>query len=91
MKKIVPDPPRIKLLNNPFFSLHSDLLPHDALAHASELLRGVAETIDEHCRAHAGLQGFNMLSNAAHASETARALVEHALTGLSNADQGDQP
>ncbi|OCT32874.1 hypothetical protein [Pseudomonas putida] len=79
MKKIVPDPPRLKLINTPYFSIHADLIPPDALAHASELLRGVSETLDEHCRSMAGTSGLNMLANAAHAAETARALIEHAL------------
>lgn len=79
MKKIVPDPPCLKLINTPYFSIHADLIPPDALAHASELLRGVSETLDEHCRSVAGAPGLNMLANAAHAAETARALIEHAL------------
>lgn len=78
MIKIVPDPPRA----TPYFSIHSDMPPTDALAHASELLRGVAETIDEHCRTHSGESGLSMLGNAARASETSRALIEHALTSL---------
>ncbi|MDZ3994874.1 hypothetical protein [Pseudomonas sp. Teo4] len=88
MKKIVPDPPR-RIINTPYFSIHSDITPHDALAHASELMRGVAETIDEHCRIHAGEPGLNMLTNAAHATESARALAEHALTRISTSKQGD--
>ncbi len=79
MKKIVPDPPRLKLINTPYFSIYADLIPPNALAHASELLRGVSETLDEHCRFMAGTPGLNMLANAAHAAETARALIEHAL------------
>lgn len=39
MKKIVPDPPR-RILDFPFFSIHSGIIPPDALAHASELMRG---------------------------------------------------
>ncbi|WP_060508349.1 hypothetical protein [Pseudomonas sp. NBRC 111124] len=35
----------------------------------TELVRGVIEAIDEHCRAHAGEPGLNMLGNAMHASE----------------------
>lgn len=27
MKKIVPDPPRLKLIISPHFSVHSDMLP----------------------------------------------------------------
>ncbi|AXM97580.1 hypothetical protein ACU5P1_24185 [Pseudomonas plecoglossicida] len=34
MKKIVPDPPRQKILNTPFFSIHSDITPPDALVYA---------------------------------------------------------
>ncbi|NWC78772.1 hypothetical protein HX798_00555 [Pseudomonas putida] len=49
MKKIVPDPPSRKPVTTPFFTVQSDMYPPDALAHASELLRGVIETIDEHC------------------------------------------
>ncbi|MFT0519396.1 hypothetical protein [Pseudomonas faucium] len=77
MKKIVPDPPRPKIPNTPFFTAQSDMYPPDALAHVSELLRGVIETIDEHCRTRAGEPGLNMLGNAMHASEIAFALVEH--------------
>ena len=77
MKKIVPDPHSRKPVTTPFFTVQSDMYPPDALAHASELLRGVIETIDEHCRARAGEPGLNMLSNAMHASEIAHSLVEH--------------
>jgi len=77
MKKIVPDPPRRKPITTPFFTVQADMYPPDALAHVSELLRGVIETIDEHCRARAGEPGMNMLSNAMHASEIAHSLVEH--------------
>ncbi|WP_438280931.1 hypothetical protein [Pseudomonas alabamensis] len=44
MKKIVPDPPS-NLITTPYFSIHSEIIPPDALAHASELLRGVEETL----------------------------------------------
>ena len=81
MKKIVPDPP-FKLITSPYFSIHSDLIPPDALALASELMRGVAQTIDEHCHSQAGERGMGMLSNASHSAEMARALVEHALNRL---------
>ncbi|MDD2065611.1 hypothetical protein [Pseudomonas sp. 25571] len=77
MKKIVPDPPRRKPITTPFFTVQSDMYPPHALAHVSELLRGVIETIDDHCRAQASEPGLNMLSNALHASEIARSLVEH--------------
>lgn len=77
MKKIVPDPPRRKSITTPFFTVQADMYPLDALAHVSELLRGVIETIDEHCRARAGEPGLNMLSNAMHASEIAHSLVAH--------------
>ncbi|MFP3995649.1 hypothetical protein SHV74_13990 [Pseudomonas capeferrum] len=77
MKKIVPDPPRRKPITTPFFTVQSDMYPPHALAHVSELLRGVIETIDDHCRAHASEPGLSMLSNALHASEIARSLVEH--------------
>jgi hypothetical protein len=77
MKKIVPDPPRRKPITTPFFTVQSDMYPPDALAHVSELLRGVIETLDEHCRARAGESGLSMLGNAMHASEIAFALVEH--------------
>jgi len=76
MKKLVPDPPLRKPITTPFFTIQSDLCPPDALAHASELLRGVIETLDEHCRARAGEHGLSMLSNAMHASEIAYSLVE---------------
>ena len=77
MKKIVPDPPRRKPITSPFFTVQSDMYPPHALAHVSELLRGAIETIDDHCRGHVGEPGLNMLSNALHASEIARSLVEH--------------
>ncbi|MFK0311983.1 hypothetical protein ACIQUF_12145 [Pseudomonas sp. NPDC090233] len=77
MKKHVPDPPSRKPITTPFFTHQSDMNPPDALAHVSELLRGVIETIDEHCRARAGEHGLSMLSNAMHATEIAHSLVEH--------------
>jgi len=49
MKKIVPDPPRRKPITTPFFTVQSDMYPPHALAHVSELLRGVIETIDDEC------------------------------------------
>nr|WP_314876440.1 hypothetical protein [uncultured Pseudomonas sp.] len=74
MKKIVPDPPT----TTPFYaSIHPDLYPPDALAHTSELLRGVSATLEQHCRNHPGQPGTCMLANASHCTDTARALVEH--------------
>lgn len=81
MKKIVPDPPT-KIIATPYFSIHSDMIPPDALAHASELLRGVEDILDEYCRNHAGDPGLNMLANAMHSTEMGRVLVEHALAKL---------
>ncbi|MBA1201522.1 hypothetical protein G7009_07075 [Pseudomonas capeferrum] len=81
MKKLVPDPP-FTLITNPYFSIHSDLIPPDALALASELLCGVTQTIEEHCRSQAGKHGLGMLSNASHSAEMARTLIEHALARL---------
>ena len=89
MKKIVPDPPRRKPITTPFFTVQSDMYPPDALAHVSELLRGVIETIDEHCRAHAGEPGLNILGNAAHATDSARVLAEHALARISADKEGE--
>ncbi|MFJ4157722.1 hypothetical protein ACIPZF_23360 [Pseudomonas sp. NPDC089752] len=77
MKKIVPDPPR-PLITTPYFTIHSDISPTDAMAHACELLRVAVDTLDEHCRAHAGEPGLNLLTNAAQATDSARVLVEHA-------------
>ncbi|QXH51849.1 hypothetical protein KSS94_01490 [Pseudomonas fakonensis] len=82
MKKIVPDPPLGKLPLTPFFTVRTDMYPPDALMHLNELLRGVSETIDEHCRNHAGEPGLSMLANAAHATDIARALGEHVLGRL---------
>ncbi|MEG1039489.1 hypothetical protein [Pseudomonas sp. NUPR-001] len=78
MKKIVPDPPP-SLITTPYFSIHSDLIPPDSLAFASELLHGIRETTEEYCRAHANEPGQGMLVNVLHSAEMARALVEHAL------------
>ncbi|MDF0731701.1 hypothetical protein P0Y43_13370 [Pseudomonas entomophila] len=82
MKKIVPDPPRLQLINTLYSSLHPDLSPPDALAVANELLLGIAETLDEYCRANAGLPGLNRLTNAGHSADTAHTLIEHALARL---------
>jgi len=57
MKKLVPDPP-LRPINTPFFTPESDIYPPLALAHVIELLRGVIETLDEHCRSHAGDAGL---------------------------------
>ncbi|WP_426809139.1 hypothetical protein ABOC32_24005 [Pseudomonas sp. WOUb67] len=73
MKKLVPDPPR-RPINTPFFTVKSDIYPPVALAHVIELLRGVIETLDEHCRSHACDAG---LGNALHATEIAHSLVTH--------------
>lgn len=77
MKKLVPDPPRVA---HSYFCVHAELLPPDALAHTSELLRGLIETLEEHRRLHAGEPGQNMLANVTHAADMACALVEHTLT-----------
>ncbi|CAI8738103.1 DUF3077 domain-containing protein [Pseudomonas donghuensis] len=87
MKKIVPDPPN-SLITTTYFSIHSDLIPPDSLAYASELLRGIHETTDEFCRAHVNAPGQGMLVNVLHSAEMARALVEHALTKLQSRGQG---
>ncbi|MFB4391755.1 MULTISPECIES: hypothetical protein [unclassified Pseudomonas] len=79
MKKLVPDPPRVVYS---YFSVQSDLLPPDALAHTSELLRGLIETLEEHRRLHVGEPGQNMLANVTHAADMACALVEHTLAKL---------
>ena len=84
MKKIVPDPPR-PLITTPYFSIHSDISPIDAIAHALELMRVVAETIDNHCRDHAGKPGLHLLVNAAHAADSACVLVQHAKRRLEDA------
>ena len=78
MKKIVPDPPA-KLITTPYFSIHSEMIPPDALAHASELLRGAEDTLDQLRRDHGGEPRLNMLANVLHSTEMARVLVEHAL------------
>ncbi|KJK16041.1 hypothetical protein ACIOVF_22135 [Pseudomonas sp. NPDC087612] len=92
MKKIVPDPPYSDISRNnittPYFSIHSDLIPSDSLAYASELLRGIHETTDEFCRAHANEPGQGMLVNVLHSAEMARALVEHALSKLLAVEEG---
>lgn len=74
MKKHVPDPPNLTLFATPI-----DMIPPDALAHASELLLGVAQIIDEYCREHIGEPRMAMLSTARHSTAMSRALVEHAL------------
>ncbi|QYX45922.1 hypothetical protein K3F43_14555 [Pseudomonas tussilaginis] len=86
MKKIVPDPPTP--FTTPYFSIHSDLIPPDSLAYASELLRGIHETSDEFCRVHANEPGQGMLVNVLYSAEMARALVEHALSRLQGMDRG---
>ena len=64
MKKIVPDPPTLKLVDTLHPAIHSDLIPPDALAIASDLLLGISEVIDTHCRGNAGEKGMKMLTNA---------------------------
>ncbi|WP_336333396.1 hypothetical protein [Pseudomonas putida] len=54
MSKIVPDPPRLKLFNTLYSSIHPDLTVPDALAVASDMLLGISQALDEHCRANAG-------------------------------------
>jgi len=83
MKKIVPDPPR-PLITTPYFSIHRDISPTVAIAHALELMRVVAQTLDNHCREHAGSPGLNLLANATHAADSACVLVAHAKRRLSD-------
>lgn len=82
MKKLVPDPPRQDFTQLSSFSLHSNVTTSEILAHASELLLGVAETIDQHRRAHPYQAGLNMLANAAHTTDASRALIDYAVTCL---------
>ncbi|MFK0091160.1 hypothetical protein [Pseudomonas sp. NPDC090592] len=82
MNKIVPDPPRLKLFNTLYSSIHPDLIAPDALAVASDMLLGISQALDEYCRANAGEPGMQMLANAGHCADTAHALVEHALVRL---------
>jgi len=48
-------------------------------------MRVVAETIDNHCRDHAGKPGLHLLVNAAHAADSACVLVQHAKRRLEDA------
>ena len=78
MKKIDPDPPA-KLITTPYFSINSEMIPPDALAHASELLLGAEDTLDQLRRDHGAELRLNLLASVLHSTEMARALVEHAL------------
>lgn len=78
MKKIVPDPPHL-LVQNPFITAYSDITPEDALHNAYDLMRGVADTIDEHCRLHAGKRGLPTLASASQAVDAALILFQHAI------------
>ncbi len=82
MKKLVPDPPCQDSTQRSSFSLHSHVPASEILAHASELLRSVAETIDQHRRAHPYHAGLNMLENAAHTADASRVLIDYAVTCL---------
>ncbi|HDS1734017.1 hypothetical protein [Pseudomonas sp. BP8] len=82
MKKIVPDPPRLKLIISPHFSVHSHMIPPDSLALASEFLNGVIETLEAHCCQDADEPDPNALASAAHVIKMARTLIEHALSRL---------
>ncbi|MFJ4056570.1 hypothetical protein OSW16_25535 [Pseudomonas putida] len=88
MKKIVPDPPR-PLITTPYFTIHSDISPTDAIAHAGELLRAVVETLDDHCRDHAGEPGLNLLANANHAAYSAYVLIQHAKRNWDDTQNGE--
>lgn len=86
MKKIVPDPPHSippqKNATGTHYVIQSHLTTEDALVLASEMLRGALDTTDEYCRAHFKAPGQGMLVNVLHCAETARTLIEHALTKL---------
>ncbi|MFJ3446978.1 hypothetical protein ACIPM0_01935 [Pseudomonas sichuanensis] len=47
----------------------------------------MSETLDEHCRLHAGDLGLHMLSNAAYAADMARALIEHTMARYDGAQE----
>ena len=91
MKKIVPDPPHSvaprTLITTSHYTLHNNLPPQDALVIASELLRGAYETTGEYCRLHFKEPGEGMLVNVLHSTETAKALIEHALAKLQAPEQ----
>lgn len=86
MKKIVPDPPHStsprKIISTQHYTLNSNLPPEDALVIASELLRGAYETTGEYCRSRFEEPGQGMLVNVLHSTETAKALIEHALAKM---------
>lgn len=82
MKKIVPDPPHLRLIDVLYSTIHPDLIPPDALAIANDLLLSINQTLTEYCRTHPGAPGLNTLSNAATSANTASTLIQHALTRL---------
>ncbi|WP_449431109.1 DUF3077 domain-containing protein [Pseudomonas putida] len=90
MKKIVPDPPHINLINTPYFAINNDIPVTAALAHASELLRCCAESLEVHCHEDAEALEPHLLSNAIHAATSSRILIEHALAILSKTADGDR-
>ncbi|MGE7991000.1 hypothetical protein ACQKPE_08110 [Pseudomonas sp. NPDC089554] len=82
MKKIVPDPPHLKLVTPLPSVIHVDLIPPDALAVADDLLLRISEALDKYCHANIDLPGLNSLAKARRSADTARALIEHALSRL---------
>lgn len=82
MKKLVPDPPSLNLLDATYPFIHPDLIPPDALAVASDLVRGISKAIQTHCLTHGGDQDPRALARARHSAEIAHALIEHALNRL---------
>ncbi|AIR88527.1 hypothetical protein [Pseudomonas cremoricolorata] len=80
MKKIVPDPPHLTLIQTS--SLPADLIPPDALAVANDLLLSIHQALNDYCHTHPTAPALNKLRNAAHSANTASALITHALTGM---------
>lgn len=74
-KKPVPDPPIHLPPKPPFYTIHGETTPLEAIEHAHRLISGVAATIDEHCRLYPREPGIEVLANVIHIADWGSSLL----------------
>jgi hypothetical protein len=95
MNKIVPDPPhaffgktaavvfgQCKAGHPPLFTVRADVDAEDALVHASLLLKGIYDTLQQTCEFAEAVPKNGLLWASMYSTEMAKGLVDAVLDGL---------
>lgn len=95
MTKIVPDPPRAiidrtatvafghcKAHHRPMFTVRSEIDAEDALVHASLLLKGVYDTLQQSTEFAQDFPKTGLLFSSMYSTEMAKGLVDAVLDGI---------